>query len=61
MFGIMQTIWFNELRSPRVHRKHSPKSMSRLARARLGLMRRLAENDRLPRDNVIRRVSKWHD
>ncbi|HEX6840410.1 MAG TPA: sigma factor-like helix-turn-helix DNA-binding protein [Stellaceae bacterium] len=32
--------------------------MSRLARARLGLMQRLAENDSLPRDNVIRLVSK---
>lgn len=35
--------------------------MSRLARARLGFMQRLAENDSLPRDNVIRLVSKWHD
>lgn len=123
MFRIMQTIWFNELRSRRVRQKHSEEQqdqpeavengehlaemrvllgrveheifqlpeeqrvvlmlvciegmtyteaaeaasipvgtvMSRLARARLGLMQRLAENDSLPRDNVIRLVSKWHD
>jgi len=123
MFRIMQTIWFNELRSRRVRQKHSEEQqdepeavengeqlaemrvllgrveqeifqlpeeqrvvlmlvciegmtyteaaeaasipvgtvMSRLARARLGLMQRLADNDSLPRDNVIRLVSKWHD